>query len=222
MTSFDTPQDVWQVRFVTALIPSTQRSGLPWDDDEGPDAFLRFFRNDRMLFESEPITDSTEPTWNVTIPDNVWLPAHQSLRIELWDQDGVGEDPIGIWTHTGLPSAALADADVRITLEGGSSLTFRVQAPIAHRGVGIRDYEIRSDALIVLDVIERSPAGRAGIRLGDRIIAVGGNPVSEMTEGRAASALSMSADRRQVLTVLGPDGRQSDVQLDNGYVWLAL
>lgn len=223
-TGLNAPAHVWQVRFVSATIPPRRRGGMAWDEDgSGPDAFVRVYRGSEVVWESDVRPDALDPGFNQTLPRNLRVPPSEELRIELWDSDGgPSDDPIGVWRGQGLPPNALPDADARVNLEGGAAVMFRVMSPRAHRGLGIELYEVRSDALRVLEVIETSPAGRAGIEPGDAIVAIGGQRVDDMNEAQAASALSMAAERSQSLTVRKPSGQEEQVDLDRGFVWLTM
>jgi hypothetical protein len=220
-----TPDHTWDLEVVSAVVPPRQRSGSNWDDgeDSQPDPFVRIYRSDELLWESESRSDTLEPRWGVHLPRNVRLPPEAELRIELWDRDrAVASDPIGTWRNNGLPATALPNADARINLEGGAQVVIRVHAPLAHRGVGIELYEVRPSALIVLEVIEHSPAGRAGIQPGDQIVAIGASQIADIDDAKAASELSLAADRRNRLTIVKPSGAREQVELDGGLVWLTM
>ncbi|MEC7520438.1 MAG: PDZ domain-containing protein [Myxococcota bacterium] len=221
--SLSAPADVWKLTVVDAQVRPRRAGDLHWDDDQGlPDVFVRVYRDEALIFETETVQDSLTPTFDASPAQNVRLPAGTPLRFEVWDADTVGADPVGIHRTNGLPQNAVPDADARIMLEGGSWLTIRITAPRAHRGVGIAEYEVRPDALVVVRVEPHSPAGRAGIEPGDAIVAVGDERVSELNEAQAASALSMAANRSRQLTVRNAQGRERQVDLDQGYVWLTL
>lgn len=213
------PANIWQLTIVGAEIAPRKRGDLPWDDGGGPDAFVRFYRDETLLFETPVESDSLAPRWAATLPRNVHLAPDAALRIEVWDQDTVGADPVGTYRTRGLPPNALPDADARLLLEGGSYVTIRVSAPRPHRGVGIAQYELRPDALIVLEVAAHSPASRADLEPGDAIVALGDRRVSAMTRAEAASALSMASQRGTALTVRDASGEERTVDLDRNFVW---
>lgn len=217
------PADVWQLTIVDAQIAPRKRGDLPWDDGGGaPDAFVRFYRGETLLFETPVVEDSLQPRFEATLPRNVHLPPGVPLRIELWDRDMVGADPIGQVRTRGLPQNALPDADARLLLEGGSYVTIRISAPRPHRGVGIEEYEVRPDSLVITRVTEHSPASRARLQAGDAIIAIGDVRVADMDDAQAASALSMAAHRETALTVRAADGSERTVELDRDFVWLTM
>ena len=81
--------------------------------------------------------------------------------------------------------------------------------------------------LLHLWVVVGTTAGRAGIRPGHRIVAIGGRAVRDMDDHQAASALSMAAERRQDLSIVRTSGREGQEgmdhkPLDRGYVWLTM
>jgi len=217
------PDALWQLEIVSAVVPPRQRSGMTWDDGGGDaDPYVRIYRADELVYESPTLDDTVEPEWNVTLPRNITVPADQEIRIELWDRDEIDSDPVGIWRGNGMPPNALPGAEARVYLEGGASVTLRVTRPRPHRGLGVPLYEVRDDALIVLEVIDQSPAGRADLRPGDRIVAIGESRISDLSEAQAAGALSMALDRRQPLTVQREGAPPRQIELDRGYVWLTM
>ena len=215
------PPDLVRLAFKSAIIPPRARGDQPWDEDGSPpDTFVRVYRNDELIYESEPAMNSLQPQFRDAMSENVILPSNAELRIELWDSEEMRlPQPIGTWRGRGLPPTALPGADARITMEGTAELTFRVEPPEAFRGTGITNYELRREELYVDQVIRFSPAGRAGLDHGDRIIAIDGQPIGDLGEDPAASALSMASSRQTTMTVIHSDGRREDVRLDNGYVW---
>ncbi len=219
-TSVAVPENVWQLEFRSAHIPPRDRGGHEWDDDAGPDPFIRLYRGEELLWESEPVSDTLEPEFGVTLPKNVYMPPDEELRIELWDQD-VSDHIIGTWRGRGLPPNALPDADARIMLEGGATVVMRVHRPRAHRGVGITLFEARGSALRIVEVEQFSPAGRAGIEVGDDIVKIGDKDVSDLNDAQAASALSLALDREEPL-IVETDGEQRTVTMDRGFVWLSM
>jgi len=222
VSTLSSPTGVWKIRFDHAVVPPRQRSGLEWDEDGSPpDPFLRVYRGDTLLFESDVVRDALQPRFEGAVTENLSLPATQELRIELWDRDQVRPSPIGIWRGNGLPRSALPDADVSVNLDGGASVYFRVLRPDAHRGTGIELYEVRRGELRVVEVIEHSPAGRAGIAAGDSITAIDGETIGDLGEARAASMLSTASSRQRTLTIVHAGGATNETPLDNGYVWKA-
>jgi hypothetical protein len=222
-SSSSTPAEVWSLVITSAVVPQLSRGALVWDGEDGlPDPFVRVYRDDVLVFESATLDDTLTPAWNVVLPRNLYAPHAATYRFELWDRDDVGADPIGMYRNYGLPDNALPGADARILMEGGAQLAFRIEPPVAHRGVGIRLYELRGDTLLVIEVETHSPAGRAGIVSGDEIIGIGGHGVASLGSQRAPGALSMAAERGESLRVRNARGEVREVELDGSLVWLTM
>lgn len=218
-----TPADVYRFTVVSATVPQRNRGATQWDDGGGlPDPVVRLYRDDELVWQTRTLNDTLQPEWNEEAPRNVRLPSSARIRLEVWDADELGGDPIGIWRGVGLPPQARPGIEARILLEGGSYLTIRVDLPQPHRGVGIRTFEVRDDRLIVIDVEPYSPAARADIVPGDSVIAIGNQTVAQMGSARASGALSMAAERQEALRVRNAQGIERTVMLDRGYVWLMM
>jgi hypothetical protein len=216
------PAHVYRLTIVRARVGPLQRGGLPWDDDgsTGPDVYVRVLRDGEVVLRTETLANEFEPEWNVTTERNVYLPPSAELRIEVWDEDVFGGDPVGIYNNRGLPLNAQPGADASIFLDTDSVLTLRVERPQAHRGVGIAEYEVRPESLAIVRVLTHSPAGRAGLEPGDEIVAIGEEQIADLGAGEAASALSLAQTRQVPLTVRRA-GEEREVVLDRDYVWLA-
>lgn len=218
----DTPDDLWKLIIVSADVPRTQRSGLPWDEAKGaPDPYVRLYVNGRELWRSPTVTDSLRPEFNASPPRNLAVARNERLRLELWDEDAVGGDPIGVYEGRALGEAIL-DAETTLKLEGGATLTVRVARPEPHAGTGIALYEIRKTALHLLEILPRSPAARAGLKAGDQITAIDGKTIDQLGPRGAESALVLAAQRESELTVVSPGESPRAVTLDKGYVWLSM
>lgn len=217
------PSDVYKFTLISANPNQRNRGNAQWDDNNGlPDLYLRVVRDGVVLWESETIDDNLTPVWNATAPRNLRIPAGARLQLEVWDRDAVGGDPVGIWRGVGLPANARNGVEARILLEGESFLTIRVDSPMPHRGVGIRLFEVHDGDLQIIELEPYSPAARAGLVVGDRIIAIGSATVSQLGSARASGALSMASERNEALRVVNAQGVERTVNLDRGYVWLVL
>ncbi len=221
--SDERPDDMWTIRIVDAELPEQKPGGLPWDSDGTlPDPFVRILVNKRVIWESPVQENTRKPSWNFTLPRNVEIPDGAIFRIEVWDRDtAVSADPAGAIQREGLPENALPDAPARLTLDNLGTVTMIASAPRAQQGVGLR-FEVHPDGLIVLDVERFSPAFRAGILKGDRIVAIGPQRVSELSGDEATSDLSLAGDRNSTLTIADQRGQERQVNLDKGFIWLTM
>jgi len=217
------PADMWSLRILDAQLPPRKNTGGEWDSDgSGPDCFVKVIVGGRTVWESEVVEDSTNPVWNATLPANILVGHSDKFSIEIWDKDsGLAGDPLGHSHNTGLPVTARPDSEASLTLSNLGTLRLIVSAPKPHQGVGL-EVEIRPDELKVLEVTPHSPAERAGIKVGDRIVEVGPLSVSHMADQDALSHLSLAADRDKKLVVVDDKGARREIELDNDPLWLVL
>lgn len=90
----------------------------------------------------------------------------------------------------------------------------------AYRGIGVLLQRTSDGAIQILRVYPGSPAEAAGLRVGDRIVAVDGTAISG-ADGRAYNAavtMIRGEEGTQVVLTLVRDGRQLDVTVDRGDV----
>lgn len=216
------PSDMWQIVLVEADIPARQRSGLTWDDDDGdpPDPFVRILIRDREVWQGPTAENQGHPRWSASPERNLAFDRSERVRVELWDSDGLSSDPIGMYEGRALASAIIG-ADTIIKLEGGATVTVRLEYPNPHAGTGIAQYEVRKTTLVILEVMPNSPASRAGLVAGDRITAIDDRMIDELGGHRAESALAMAVQNQSELTVENA-GKFRRVKLDQGYIWIAL
>ncbi|GAB6185289.1 S41 family peptidase [Thermopirellula anaerolimosa] len=94
-----------------------------------------------------------------------------------------------------------------------------VYSQIEGRFVGL-GVELKADAgsLLIVRVIPRSPAEQAGIRADDRIVAVDGKPLDQMSTDQAANMLQGPEGSVVQLEVLAADGSSKSVRVERARV----
>jgi hypothetical protein len=215
----DAPPGAWRFSIVDMQVPADDRSGRPWDADGPPDPYVIVRRDGREIFRTPVADDTLSPTWDATAPDNLMFGPDAVFRVEAYDMDAARSAPIGVATFTGVPVGMVPGAPVVVRLDTGATVRLRFDPPRPHRGIGIRRVEERGSALVVLDVEPYSPAGRAGVTRGERIVTLEGEPVDHFGPGGAAGKLSQAAGRGIRISVERPSGVVV-LDLDRGYTWV--
>jgi membrane-associated protease RseP (regulator of RpoE activity) len=203
------PPDVFYIAVKSAHIPAKTRDGRRWDKLGGaaPDVYAILFINRVEVARTVVVPDSFEPTWTDPNPTNYKLPDGAEVEVELWDENALVSHPICKQMLKGLEEVA-AVGETELHCDSGASVVVAVTEPKAKIGIGLY-YEIRGKEAYVTRVIAASPAGRAGLRAGDRIATVRGRAVSTLTKGELESILNSSAKAGFDLEVVSAEGGQT-------------
>lgn len=215
------PKNLWSVTIISAQAPPRRVSGLNWDSDgTAPDPFVRILVDDRLVWQSSTVPDTLQPEFNATLPRDVFIQPSSRLRLELWDEDKLGSNElISSVQRQGLSSKLLAGDPEQIFTSTGAIITMKVSRPRAFEGLGIPSFEVRRDCLVVLEVEDYSPASRAGIHAGDRIVAIDGHDVEALGDAQATGMLSLAIKRNYPLDIVDDKGNKRQIKLDSGYIW---
>jgi hypothetical protein len=205
------PMTVRVVRAAEAEAPPSKPSGEAWDGDGPPDLYVVLYRNDQELYRSPVATDATHPTFSDP-GVAMYVSSSAAFRVELWDEDGPFDDLVGRQEFVGVPASALQGGQSLLRMEHGATVRLEASAPSPLLGLGVT-YEVHGSHLRLLDVVADGPAGRAGLRLGDRITAVDGRAVSDLGEEGSRRALDRATARELDLEVERADGRRETMHV---------
>lgn len=194
------PDTVVRVAAASGEVPPQTADARGWDGQGMPDPYVVVVRNGTEVYRSRVVNDSIRPTWD-TAHDfaDLHIEPNDTLHIELRDDDGLTADVIGVYDGRGLPAEARGGSWA-LHFPRGASVTLSVTPPAPHVGMGV-DFEYHSDRLVVLRVEFASSANIAGLRAGDRIVAINGRPVSGLSEGEARQGMDQATIRDVSLTV---------------------
>ena len=193
------PDDVRTVSVLSAELPPSRTDGQPWDSDGAPDLYAVILRDGAEVYRTPVVPDSLRPEWRaaeVTLrvrPDSV-------LRFELWDDDGLVSQPVGSEQVTGIPSSALDGGNWLVRFQGNAFLRLGARPPEARFGMGVT-FEVHEDHLRVLAVEAGGPGAAAGLRVGDRIVALDRRRVQDLGEIESHQAMDRASLRPVTLTV---------------------
>ncbi len=213
------PEDVHEIVVVSAELPPSREDGQPWDSDGGPDLYAIIRRNGTEVYRSPVVADSTRPEWHgasVTLrvrPTDV-------LRFELWDDDGLVDQPVGAEQVTGIPSSALDGGNWVVRFQRNALLYLAARSPEPRYGLGAT-FESHEDFLRIVELEEGSPGRIAGLREGDQVVSIDGRRVVDLGELGARQAMDRAAIRAVVLTVERDGSPRTTVTVEPGAVYVA-
>jgi hypothetical protein len=216
------PKDVMWISLKGASVPAETRDGRKWGNDltgPKPDPYALLFLNGQLLIKTPAQPGTLNPSWPNAPAGNFRLRDGDRFRVELWDSGTLHDKPIGI-KDIGM----LADDEIQIAAEGGvecdSGARVRIAFEPAHARVGLGfHYELRIGESYVTRVYEESPAGRAGIKPGDRIMSLDGKLVADLKPTEVQSILNTPRLEGLAMTVQHPQGASVSVSLKEGAIY---
>ncbi|HQP37444.1 MAG TPA: PDZ domain-containing protein [Polyangiaceae bacterium] len=216
------PNDVRWIAFKGARIPALTRDGRRWGNDLAaglPDAYAKLTINGVEALRTSIEKGTLTPSWAKSPRGNFRIQGQDKLRVEIWDTRVFNDHPIGI-KDLGSMGAYDQRGLEEIQEECDSGATFTMSNEPAHGFVGYGlFYELRTYEAYVTRVYEESPASRLGIRPGDQIVSVDGQPVRGMAEGEVQSRFNAPAMQGLELSLRHEDGSTVTVTLKEGAVY---
>ncbi len=213
------PEDLFYLQMRSAKIPKRTRDGRAWDEVGGkaPDPFAIVFLDGREIFRTRPQADTLAPTWPGSPGGNFRVGPRAELRIELYDSNPVQHRPICMVEITGIDADAFTDGR-EVLCDSGGTVALVVEPAHAVWGVGAA-FEVHFGEVVVTRVEPESPASRAGLVPGARIVAIQGKLVRDMVEGEARSLVNANLRTGISLTVLEADGATRTVKVREGPIY---
>lgn len=213
------PDDLLYLRLRGATVPERTRDGRHWDafGQHAPDPFAVVYLDGEELFRTRPERNTYRPTWPGSPEGNFRIPPRSTLRVEMFDQNPMKHRPICLFEFSGVDDDVFAGGR-EAKCDGGATLGLIVERARAEVGVGLA-LEVRRTEVLVTQVEEESPASRAGLMRGDRIVAIQGKTVAEMGPGEARSLVNANTRMGIELVILEPDGGTRTVRLKDGPIY---
>lgn len=209
------PEDIVYVDFVRAHIPRTTRDGRAWGQTEGsgPNAFAKLIVDGRDILVT-PITSGTlEPTWPEQRRANYRIGRGADVRVELWDEKTMKNRPICLKRLGSLQDEVAPTPVEFVCEESGARIVMNILPGRPLLGLGLY-YELQgAGGVRVTRVVEESPASRAGITPGTRVLVLQGRSVQEMDALDVKSAINANSRTGVSMELLTPEGRRLSVTL---------
>ena len=203
-----------------ADIPARTRDGRRWDGEETlPEPYAKVFLNSEPLLVTKPEGRTRKPNWTNAPCANFYIASGDRLRVELWDAHPVFDHPIGMREFGRLDESDLRKGTLVLDLESGAQLRVVIDTPHSEFGYGFF-YELRSNSVYVTRTFEQSPASRAGIAPGDRILVINSRKVQDLSEGQIRTFFNAQLPDGLVLTIRRPSGQVVTIKLKEGAIYL--
>lgn len=217
------PPDLVYLAFARAVIPARTRDGRAWDSVGGslPDPFAKLIVDDKDLIVTPIHSNTLTPTWPNQKRGNYRVRLGATIKVELWDSNPINNHPICAARIYDFHEQVSAERHLEVNCESGAHLELVVEPAHGKVGLGL-SYEIRTDHVYVTRVLSESPASRAGIRRGEEIVQVMGEPARGMPEGRVRSLMNANGSIGLELVLLGADKTERRVTIKDGPIYPTL
>lgn len=215
------PAELKWIAFEGATVPPHTRDGRKWDavGGEAPDPYAILFINGKEAIKTPIASNTLSPTWPAAPRGNFRIESGDRLRVELWDSNPINDHPIGVKDLAPDDSGAGEAGELDVACESGAHIRLALQPAHALVGLGF-NYELRTEgAVFVTRVLAESPAGRAGIKVGDELVALDGKLVSAMSAPEVQSALNQGHPGGLAIRVRHDDKSVVEVTIKEGAIY---
>jgi hypothetical protein len=216
------PRQMAYIEFERARIPPRAPDGRPWTEteDDLPDPVARLTVDGKTVLETPVEEDTLTPTWPDQRRANYVLRPRSHATVSLFAH-GIMTDRLICAKNVGDLRAEAELGRVELMCDNGARIWLTVQPARPKMGLGLF-YELRIKQVFVSLVVQHSPAGRAGLRVGDEIIALDGQWVRGMDEAQIRSVFNAGAASGVRVTVRSAGKAPRDVTLKEGPVYLSV
>lgn len=213
------PERLYYVGLQGGTVPPRTRGNEPWDElgDGAPDPYVKLYLDDELLFTTSTDQDTYTPRWPDAPRKNWVIPKDAVLRVEMWNANPVNDQVICIKEVDRLHEVAL-EGPLVAECEGGASVAIELRSARPKFGLGFR-YEIRQGGAAIREVLEQSPAERAGLEEGELIDAVNGQSTRNMDAGQLQSLINVHARQGIKLTLRRAGSTAREVELKEGPIY---
>ena len=211
------PPDLYYIYFEGASVPPKTPGGLEWPGG-APDPFAKLIVNDVELFRTPTQSKTRQPSWPDQKAANYRIAKHSRIYVEVWDDNPMTNKPICRAAVRDFENMAQGGNN-EIWCDSGARVRLVVEPAKALVGMGLW-FEVRgTEGVRVTRVAPNSPASRAGLSEGDRILAINGKQVKGLNEKQVQSAVNSSIKKGISLDVWFKSGERHLVKLEEGAIY---
>jgi hypothetical protein len=213
------PELLFYVGLKGGTVPPRTRGNEPWDElgDGAPDPYVKLYLDNELMFGTSTEQDTFSPKWSDAPRKNWVIPAEAVLRVEMWNANPVNDQVICIKEVDRLHDA-VSEGTLVVECEGGASVAIELRTARPKFGLGFR-YEIRQNGAAIREVMEQSPAERAGLERGEMIDAVNGQSTRALSAGELQTLVNVHARQGVKLTVRREGEAPREVELKEGPIY---
>lgn len=213
------PPDRHYVEIKGARIPDKTRDGRAWDTVFGslPDPQMKVLVNGAELLSTSSEQNTLTPVWADSPRGNFLVAVGDKIEVQLWDANALASTVIGKRDLT-LSADMLQSGELVFELSGGGQATLAIGPARAVWGAGFW-FELRNGGARVSRVVDGSPATRAGLVDGDKILRIDGKPIEGMSLNEVRSALAVIPSEGRALDVQHGDGSTLQVTIKEGPIY---
>lgn len=209
--------DLFFIYFDGANVPPKDQGGIEWPGG-APDPYARLIVDDHVVLTTPVAPGTREPTWEKQVKQNYKINPNSVVYVEVWDDNTMTDMPICRAKVQSLVDIRDESA-TEIWCDSGARVRLFVGRAHALIGLGFY-YESRgSNGVRVTRVVGDSPASRAGMGPGDRILAIQGRPVASMDTLQIRSAINENARKGLKLDVWFMSGKRHVIDLQEGALY---
>jgi hypothetical protein len=213
------PSDRLRLRVLSGKVPPKTRDGRDWDQTFGskPHPYALILVNKKEVLRTDPQVDAYEPTWPDGPKGNFALAIGDKIEAQLWHDSTLSDTPIGVQERT-LTADLVDIGEMRFELSGGGELVLELKPAEAIWGAGFW-FELRNDSVVVTRLVDGSPASRADLRPGDRIVSIDGKALVDLPLPERRSLLAAFPAKGYALALERKDGSTLQVELKEGPIY---
>jgi hypothetical protein len=214
------PENLKFVAFKSGDAPEKTVDGRPWHElgNKLPNPFAMLFVNGVAVIKTDPQSGTLTPTWPKSPRGNFRIGRSDRVRVEMWEAS-LTQRPICVKDLGSIDGEDFAvDKEIVVKCDNDARVVLAFEPAHAEVGYGFF-FEFRTYDVFVSRLYQEGPAARAGLKAGDKIVAIGGQITKGMDQKVVQSYLNAPKMEGIVIDVVHADGKQETLTIKEGPVY---